>query len=198
MNAQAYDQYRKTSVETVAPEKLLLMLFDGALKNINNAKKAIEDKDINRSHQEIIKAQDIVIELMSTLNMDFDISHSLFLLYEYMHNQLVQANIKKDVVILEEVEVFFAELRETWNEAMVSLKNTPASTTEPVEKPAQVVPLVVQENNQDVDNPTNTRTTVGGYAATAHNKAVYSTTPALKTFNTSTQPGQRQGINIKG
>lgn len=125
MNAQAYNQYKKTSVETVAPEKLLLMLFDGALKNINNAKKAIEKKDINMAHQEIIKTEDIIIELMSTLKMDFEISHSLFVLYEYLLHQLTQANCKKDIALLNEVEAFITEIRETWAEAAKAIKATP-------------------------------------------------------------------------
>lgn len=125
MNAQAYNQYKKTSVETVAPEKLLLMLFDGALKNINNAKKAIEAKDINLAHQEIVKTEDIIIELMSTLNMDYEISLNLFALYEYLLYQLTQANYKKDTAILNEVEEFLTEIRETWAEVAKAIKTTP-------------------------------------------------------------------------
>lgn len=127
MNAQAYNQYKKTSVETVAPEKLLLMLFDGAIKDINNAKRAIEAKDINLAHQEIIKTEDIIIELMSTLNMEYEISLNLFALYEYLLYQLTQANYKKDVAILNEVEEFLAEIRETWAEAAKEIKIAPAA-----------------------------------------------------------------------
>lgn len=125
MNAQAYNQYKKTSVETVAPEKLLIMLFDGAIKNVNNAKKAIEVKDANLAHQEIIKAEDILIELMSTLNMDFEISLHLFALYEYLLYQLTQANYKKDIALLSEVETFLVEIRDTWAEAAKNMKTTP-------------------------------------------------------------------------
>lgn len=125
MNAQAYNQYKKTSVETVAPEKLLIMLFDGAIKDINNAKKAIEAKDINLAHQEIIKAEDILIELMSTLNMDYEISLNLFALYEYLLYQLTQANYKKDIALLNEVEEFLMEIRQTWAEVAKAVKTTP-------------------------------------------------------------------------
>ncbi len=125
MNAQAYNQYKKTSVETVAPEKLLIMLFDGAIKDINNAKKAIEAKDINLAHQEIIKAEDILIELMSTLNMDYEISLNLFALYEYLLYQLTQANYKKDIALLNEVEEFLTEIRQTWAEVAKAVKTTP-------------------------------------------------------------------------
>lgn len=133
MNAQAYNQYKKTSVETVAPEKLLIMLFDGAVKDINNAKKAIEAKDINLAHQEIIKAEDIIIELMSTLNMDYEISHNLFALYEYLLYQLTQANYKKDIALLNEVEEFLVEIRETWAEAAKNMKAAPTLVAKPEE-----------------------------------------------------------------
>ncbi|MEA1960914.1 MAG: flagellar export chaperone FliS [Bacillota bacterium] len=124
MNAQAYNQYKKTTVETVAPEKLLLMLYEGVLKNIRSARKGIEDKDINRAHQEIVKAEEIILELMSTLNMDYEISNGLLALYRYMYDQLVQANIQKDTAILEEVEGYLSELGDTWAEAARILKTS--------------------------------------------------------------------------
>lgn len=125
MNAQAYDQYKKASVETVPPEKLLLMLYEGALRNITNAKKAIEVSDINQAHVQIVKVEDIIIELMSTLNMEYEISHNLFALYEYLLNELVQANVKKDIKILEQVEEFITEFRDTWQEAIKVLNASP-------------------------------------------------------------------------
>lgn len=124
VNADAYNQYKKSTVETVSPEKLLIMLYNGAIKNINNAKKAINEKDINRAHAEIMRAEEIIVELMSTLNMDVGISAKLFALYEYFYYQLTQANAKKDIALLEEVESFLLELRETWLEAIKSIKSS--------------------------------------------------------------------------
>lgn len=142
MNAQAYNQYKKASVETVPAEKLLLMLYEGALKNINNAKKAIEANDINQAHQQIIKAEDIIIELMSTLNMDYDISHKLISLYEYLLNELVQANAKKDISKLELVEEFLSDLKNTWEEAIKQLKS--ASPAEKADQQPQIKSINVQ------------------------------------------------------
>ncbi len=124
VNADAYNQYKKSTVETVSPEKLLIMLYNGAIKNINNAKKAITEKDINRAHSEIMRAEEIVVELMSTLNMDIGISAKLFALYEYFYYQLTQANAKKDIALLEEVEGFLLELRQTWLEAIKAIKSS--------------------------------------------------------------------------
>lgn len=122
MNAQAYNQYKNATVETVSPEKLLLMLYEGTVKFIENAQQAIAAKDMNLAHQQNIKAQNIILELMATLKMDYEISHKLYALYEYLYFQLVQANIKKDAAVLEEVKGFIAELRDAWAAAVKSLK----------------------------------------------------------------------------
>lgn len=130
MQAQAYQQYKKVTVETVAPGKLLIMLFDGAIKNIDIAKKAIGEKDYQLAHEQIIKTQDIVLELMSTLNMDYDISKNLYSLYEYMNNRLIEANVEKSVVILDEVRVFMSDLRNTWIEVVNTYRNNPQINNE--------------------------------------------------------------------
>jgi flagellar protein FliS len=140
MNAQAYNQYKKATVETVAPEKLLLMLYEGAIKSIKNARSAIGTNDIDRAHQQIMKAQDIILEFMSTLNMDYEVSNSLLALYEYLHWQLVQANIKKEITILDEVEGILAELRDTWVEAAKGLKTSTAPVSQTVEKKVSIDP----------------------------------------------------------
>lgn len=191
MNAKAYDQYRKASVETVAPEKLLLMLYDGAIKKICNAKKAIEDQDINRAHQEIIKTEDIIMELMCTLNMDYEISNGLFSLYEYLHNQLVQANVKKDIRLLNEVEGFLSELRDTWQEAMGKIKTMAPTPVELVEK---ILDPATDPKTDSVTGQSNK-----GYVSSpiSINKLAYGSIPATKTF-TNSKPGQRQAINIEG
>lgn len=120
-SANVYDQYNRTKVETLTPGKLLLMLYDGALNNLDQAREAIAGKDIARAHEHIIKTQDIIMELMATLNMDYEISGSLYRLYEYMQQRLVESNIKKDPQILAEVATMIGDLRQTWEEAIKSL-----------------------------------------------------------------------------
>lgn len=117
MNAQVYDQYRKTTVETLSPAKLLLMLYDGALNSMRSAQKAIEEKDIPQAHKQLTKAQDIVTELMATLNMDIPISHQLYALYDYIHNRLIEANLNKDSEIIDEACQFISELRDAFAQA---------------------------------------------------------------------------------
>lgn len=117
MNAQVYDQYRKTTVETLSPAKLLLMLYDGALNSLRTAHKAIEEKDLTLAHNQLIKAQDIVTELMATLNMGIPISQQLYSLYDYIQRRLIEANTNKDSAIIDEAYEFISELRDAFAQA---------------------------------------------------------------------------------
>ncbi len=121
MNAMnnPYQNYRRTQVETADQASLLLMLYSGALKFTRLARQAIEDNDIEEANHQLGRAQDILCELMGSLNPDVpEISSSLFQLYEYMHYQLVQANIKKDTAKIEEVEKMLKNLLEAWQAAI--------------------------------------------------------------------------------
>lgn len=113
-----YNQYKENNVMTASPENLTLLLYNGALKFIQQAKIYIEQKNVQKSHEVIMRAQAIIQELNITLNMDYEISHNLRALYTYMHERLVDANIHKDNTILDEVAGMVTELRDTWKEAM--------------------------------------------------------------------------------
>lgn len=109
-----YAQYKQTSIETANPGKLLIMLYDGAIKFLRIAIEALDKKENENSNIYLKKAQDIVQELMVSLDMNVEISHKLYLLYEYLNRRLIEANIKKDQEIAKEVLQFMQELRETW------------------------------------------------------------------------------------
>ncbi|MDA8233939.1 MAG: flagellar export chaperone FliS [Clostridia bacterium] len=125
MNSNPYAQYKQTAVQTASPEKLLLMLYDGAIKFLNQAKVAMDTRNIEESNKYIIKTQDIISELIVTLNMEYEISHNLHGIYDYLNRRLIQANIKKDPEILEEVLNHITELRQTWAEAAINVKSQP-------------------------------------------------------------------------
>ena len=110
--------YKQQQILTATPEQLILMLYNGCIKFMNDAEKYIEEKDIEKAHQACIKAQDIIFELVSNLNMDYPISEELFLLYEYVGHKIVMANMKKEVQPLEEAKVVLSNVREGWVEAM--------------------------------------------------------------------------------
>ena len=118
MSVNAYNAYKQNSVTTASPGELTLMLYNGCIKFIHQAKKAIEVKDIQNRNKYVQKAQDILIELMSTLNMDIPVSKEMFNLYEYMHRRLIQGNIKNDPAILDEVEGLVTEFRDTWKQVI--------------------------------------------------------------------------------
>jgi flagellar protein FliS len=117
-NLMMYEKYKKTSVETSSPGKLLLMLYDGAINRVEAAMADIGEQRIAEAHGHIVKAQDIVLELRNTLNMEYSIAESLWQLYDFLYTQLVEANIHKDRQQLEQVLSFLTELRETWQEAL--------------------------------------------------------------------------------
>ena len=114
-----YAKYKEQSVNTATPEELTLMLYDGCIKFINIAKIAIEEKDFQSAHKNIIKAEDIITEFIITLNMDYEVSKNLKELYVFYYNLLVEANLKKDIQKLEQVKEFVVDLRNTWKEAMI-------------------------------------------------------------------------------
>ena len=114
----AYSKYKENAVFTASPEELTLMLYNALIKFIMQAQKAIEDKDIARAHNSIVRAEDILTEFKASLDKSYEVSISLELLYDYMLRRLIEANINKDSQTLEEVLGFAKELRDTWAQAM--------------------------------------------------------------------------------
>jgi flagellar protein FliS len=112
------NQYRKNTVFLSTPEELTLMLYNGVIKFILQAQAAVNENHIEKANDCIIRVQEILGELQATLDMKYDISSNLRLLYDYMHQRLIEANIKKDKEILEEVLGFAKELRDVWTQAM--------------------------------------------------------------------------------
>ncbi|WDH82235.1 flagellar export chaperone FliS [Paenibacillus urinalis] len=117
MIASPYEKYRQSSVQTSNPAQLVIMLYDGAIRFIRASMKGLEEKDLEQVNTNLGKAQTIISELMSTLNQDFEVSKSLYSLYEYMNHLLVQANIKKSLEPAQEALDMLTDLRDTWLQA---------------------------------------------------------------------------------
>lgn len=112
-----YNAYKQNTVKMASKEQLLLMLVDGAVKYTKIAKLAIEQKDIAKAHKELTRVQDIFTELMSTLDRNAgETAENLLNLYEFIKTQLAQANIKKDVQIIDETLPIIEEIRDMWHE----------------------------------------------------------------------------------
>ena len=113
-----YQSYQQNSVNTASPGELTLMLYNGCLKFITLAKKAMKAGNVQDKNTNLIKAQNIIHEFMVTLNRDIKVSEELMVMYDYIHRRLVEANVKTDETILEEVEGLVTELRDTWKQVI--------------------------------------------------------------------------------
>ncbi|NLY43710.1 MAG: flagellar export chaperone FliS [Clostridiaceae bacterium] len=112
------NHYLENAVMTATPEELTLMLYDGAIKFMNQAVVHIQMKNIQGAHNAIIRAQDIFSELMSSLNMEYEVSKGLYSLYDFIYSSLIQANLSKDAEQIREMISLTRELRETWAQAI--------------------------------------------------------------------------------
>ena len=120
-----YQKYKNTQVETADSGKLLLMLYDGAIKFAKSAKQAMKEEDYETVNNKLNRVQAIIAELHSTLDMEKggEIAENLELLYDYMNRRLITANVDKTLEPLEEVLGMLEELRETWQQAVEKVKN---------------------------------------------------------------------------
>jgi len=114
----AYAQYNNNKVLTASPAELTLMLYEGAIKFCNIAETAVEQKDIQKAHTNIIKVQHIIDYLRQTLDMKYPVAQDFERIYVYLSERLVVANMKKDKAILEEINEHLHSVRDTWKEIM--------------------------------------------------------------------------------
>jgi len=121
--------YRRVDVETASPEKLIVMLYNGAIKHIEEGKQGVAAKKLSATHDHLIRAQEIITELRGALDMSAgEIALNLDRIYEYLHRLLVQANLKKDVAPLDECLAHLRGLRDTWAEIAARPEATGAAT----------------------------------------------------------------------
>lgn len=116
----AYAQYNNSKVLTASPAELTLMLYDGAIKFCNVAIIAVEQKDIEKANNNILKVERIIDYFRQTLDMSYEVAQDFERVYAYLSQRLVEANIKKDKEILEEVNQHLHSMRDTWKEVMKS------------------------------------------------------------------------------
>jgi len=111
-----YDAYQQTAVTTQSKGRLVVLLYEGAIKFMKLAVKAVEQGDIEARHNYLLKAQDIIHELNAVLDMEAggEIASNLRKLYDFMQKQLVQANIRNDTKKIHEVISLMEELNKGW------------------------------------------------------------------------------------
>lgn len=120
MSVNPYQKYKTAQYSTASPEQLLLMLYEGAIKYARQAQKDMEERNVEAANNKLKKIEDIISELMVSLNMDEggEIAQNLYNLYDYMNRRLIQANIRKDPGLVDEVINLLTSLKESWEEAI--------------------------------------------------------------------------------
>ena len=113
-----YAEYTTNKIMTATPAEVTLMLYEGAIKFCNIAITAIEQKDIQKAHTNIMKAQRIIEEFRNTLDRKYSVAEDFDRIYVYLLRRLFEANVKKDKDILEEVNMHLRSVRDTWKEVM--------------------------------------------------------------------------------
>src|SRR5699024_12648221 len=116
--------YQNNAVNTASSEELTLMLYNGCIKFIKQAIKAMEEQNFEIKNTNIQKAQNIIKELMLTLDSNVAISQQILPLYEYIHYQLKEANVKNETALIEEVLAFVTEFRDTWKQVRIKTRQT--------------------------------------------------------------------------
>lgn len=119
---QAYAEYNRNKVLTASPAELTLLLYEGAIKFCNIAIIGLEQNDMEKVHNNIIKVENIIEEFQATLNHKYPVAKDFDKIYKYIYNLLVEANIKKDKELLEQALNELRGMRDTWKEVMAKAK----------------------------------------------------------------------------
>lgn len=120
---RGYSAYANNKITTASQADLVLMLYEGAIKFCNIAITAVENKDIEKAHNNIMKVEKIIQEFQITLDFRYATANDFNEVYIYLMHRLQEANLKKDKEILEEVLKHLRTMRDTWKEVMHLTKN---------------------------------------------------------------------------
>lgn len=124
---RGYNAYAKNKILTASPAELTLMLYEGAIKFCNIAIAAVEEKDVEKANNNIMKVQNIIGEFLSTLDHKYPVAKDFENVYNYLMDRLMEANMKKDKEILEEILEHLRTMRDTWKEIMEQNKTAKAN-----------------------------------------------------------------------
>lgn len=119
---QAYAEYNRNKVLTASPAELTLILYEGAIKFCNIAIIGLEQNDMEKTHNNIVKVENIIEEFQATLNHKYPVAEDFDKIYRYIYDLLIEANIKKDKELLERALDELRGMRDTWKEVMVKVK----------------------------------------------------------------------------
>ena len=112
-----YNHYKETQIMTASQGKLIVLLYEGAVRFINNAITAIQENKLDVCNNSLIRAQDIITELALSINFDAgEIASKMYNLYMYFNKQLLEANIQKDTEMMVQVRDMIADILESWRQ----------------------------------------------------------------------------------
>ncbi len=117
------NEYERNRILTASPAELTLLLYEGAIKFLNRSIMAFEKEDVKAAKEWNVRAERIIIELQSTLDMKYPIAKEMDRVYQYMIGRMIDANIQNSKEPLEEVIVHVRSMRDTWKEVMKITKN---------------------------------------------------------------------------
>ena len=127
MNHNPRDTYLAATVSTASPAQLLVMLCERLVLDLQRASAALRNGEPSQAHEPLLHAQDIVLELNSSLKADtWEGGPGLASLYDYLHSELVKANLSKDLRITDFCLDLVSGLRDTWRDAAVSMMTASA------------------------------------------------------------------------
>ena len=134
MQAAGYDAYQRIQAETATPGQLIALLYDAMLRNLSRAETGIEARNLEVAHDQLLHAQDIVLELMASLDVDAAgdvgaLARQMAPLYEYMYRRLIDASIHKDAEAVREVRRLILPVRDAWSNALIQYARDAASGT---------------------------------------------------------------------
>ena len=118
------DAYRKQDIMTASPIDLIVMLYDALKRNIVMGRRGIVNRNVPFAHKHLMKAQDVVTELVNSLDMNYEISEELLAIYEFALTTLGDANLQKDAELLDPLIEIIDDLRSAWYEISVSSKGS--------------------------------------------------------------------------
>ena len=122
MVTNPYNKYQENSISTATGPELTLMLYNGGIKFCNIAIEGIQQKNVQKAHDHILRAQNVIDELRATLNKKYEIANEMDELYEYINKLLVEGNKQKDVQKIEDACLLIRNYRDAWQIAMKKAK----------------------------------------------------------------------------
>lgn len=116
-SSNPYERYKKNSIDSISPGEVIVKLFEGCCKFLENAHTAMENKNKLEANKNILKAEDILMELMDSLDFEYSISNQIYVMYNYMYMELVKITISQDIEALDRIKNMMYDYFKTWKEA---------------------------------------------------------------------------------